>query len=99
MQTKVSAKNMEVTPAIEDYAQKKVEKFLRYFDRIQQIDVIIAKGKNDYTVEIITDVEHHAPFIATMTAEDLYACIDMAVDRASRQLRDHKSRVRDDKHH
>jgi putative sigma-54 modulation protein len=99
MQTKVSAKHMELTPAIEDYATKKVEKFLRFFDRIQQIEIVIDKGKNEYTVEIITDVEHHKPFVATTTDQDLYACIDMSVDRATRQLRDHKSKLRDDKHH
>jgi len=99
MQIKLSAKHMDITPPIEDYARKKVEKFHRFFDRIQLIEVVIDKGKNEYTVEIITDVEHHKPFVATTSELDLYACIDATVDRATRQLRDHKSKLRDDKHH
>lgn len=99
MQTKITAKHMDLTPAIEEYAVKKVEKLHRFFDRIQLIEVVIDKAKNEYTVEIITDVEHHKPFIANTTDEDLYACVDAAVDRATRQLRDHKSKLRDDKHH
>lgn len=99
MQIKISSKHMDITPAIESYAAKKVEKLRRFFDRIQQIDVVIDKAKKGYTTEIITDVEHHEPFIATSEDNDLYACIDQGVDRATRQLKDHKSKLRDNKHH
>ena len=97
MRINLSAKHMTVTPAIEEYARKKVEKLLRYFDRIQSVDVVIQKGRNDYTVEVRTDVERHEDFIATSSHEDLYACIDITVDRSIRQLTDHKSRIRN--HH
>ncbi len=99
MQIKISSKHMELTPAIEEYALRKIEKFERYFDRIQQVETVIDKSRNGYTVEIITDVEHHEPFIATSNHEDLYACIDLGIDRSVRQLSDHKSRLRDNKHH
>lgn len=98
MQTTISSKHLDVTPAISQYAGKKTEKLTRFFDRIQQIDVIIDKARNGYTVEIITDVEHHKPFVATAEDADMYACIDLGVDRASRQLKDHKSRLRNHKH-
>ncbi len=98
MQIKISSKHMTMTPAIESYASKKMEKLSRFFDRIQQIDVVIDKARNGYTIEIITDVEHHEPFVATGDHEDLYAGIDLVVDRAIRQLKDHKSRLRDNKH-
>lgn len=98
MQTTISSKHLEITPAIANYADKKTTKLRRFFNRIQQIDVVIAKARNGYTVEIITDVEHHKPFVATAEDADMYACIDLGVDRASRQLKDHKSRVRDRKH-
>ena len=98
MQVKISGKHMELTPPIEDYAFRKVEKFPRYFDRIQQIDVVIDRAKNGYVVEIITNVEHHDPFVASSTHQDLYACIDLGIDRSVRQLKDHKSKLRDNKH-
>lgn len=98
MQINLSAKHMSLTPAIEEYARRKVEKLLRYFDRIQAVDVVIAKGRNDYTVEVRTDVERHDDFIALSSHEDLYACIDLTVDRSIRQLTDHKSRIRNHHH-
>jgi putative sigma-54 modulation protein len=71
MQVKISSKHMELTPAIESYATKKMDKLTRFFDRVQQIDVIIDKAKNGYTTEIITDVEHHDPFVASSNHEDI----------------------------
>ena len=99
MQFNIRSKHMELTSAIEDYATKKMERFERYFDRIQQVDLVIDKSKNGYTIEILTDVEHHDPFVSQCTHDDLYACIDITVDRSVRQLTDHKSRLRDNKHH
>ncbi len=98
MQIKITSKHVPVTPAIEEYASKKIEKFPRYFNRIQQVEVLIDKARNGFTVEIITDVEHHEPFVASSSHEDLYACIDVGIDRSLRQLKDHKSKLRDNKH-
>lgn len=98
MQITISSKHLSLTPAIEEYTTKKLERLERYFDRIQQVEAIIAKAKNGYSVEIITDVEHHEPIVATSDHDDLYACVDLGVDRATRQLTDHKSKLRDNKH-
>ncbi|MHC4275405.1 MAG: ribosome hibernation-promoting factor, HPF/YfiA family, partial [Planctomycetota bacterium] len=73
MQVNISSKHMQMTPAIEEYASKKIEKFPRYFNRVQQVEVIIDKAKNGYTVDIITNVEHHEAFVATSSHGDLYA--------------------------
>ena len=99
MQIKFSSKHVQVTEPIEAYASKKIEKFHRYFDRVQQVDVVIDKVRTGYRVEILTDVEHHDPFVATSDHEDLYAALDVSIDRIVRQLKDHKSRLRDNKHH
>ena len=99
METKITARHFDHTEAIESYAAKKLEKFPRYFDRIQQVEALIDKMKNGYKVEIITTVEHHEPFVASSEHDDLYACIDLVIDRAVRQLSDHKSKLRDNKHH
>src|SRR6267142_5390146 len=98
MQVKISSKHMVITPAIENYANRKVEKIRKFFDRIQQIDVVIDKTRKGFQVEIITDVEHHEPFIATCGDSDLYASIDLCIDRSIRQIKDHKSRLRNRKH-
>lgn len=87
-----------MTPAIEEYVRGKSEKLTRFFDRIEQINVLIEKTTHGYTSEIIADVEHHDPIVANNENDDMHASIDGCVDRAVRQLSDLKSRLRDDKH-
>ena len=99
MQIKISSKHVQVTEAIEAYASKKIEKFPRYFDRVSQVEVVIDREKPGYRVEIITDVDNHEAFVASSSHEDLYACLDQTIGRSLRQLKDHKSRLRDNKHH
>ena len=48
LQINISSKHMELTPAIEEYATKKLEKLPRFFDRIQSVDMVIDKTKNGY---------------------------------------------------
>jgi len=102
MQINITGKRIEMTPAIEDYANKKLDKLQRYFDRIQQIDLVVdrpsGQASNQFDVEVITHVERHDPFIATTTGDDVYACIDGVVDKMSRQLSDYKERLRNRKH-
>ena len=99
MQVKISSKHMPLTNAIEEYASKKIDKFPRFYDRIQHVEMVIDRARNGYTLEIITDVAHHEPFIATSEDDDLYRCIDLGIDRSIRQLKDHKSKLRDNKSH
>ncbi|MBI1371109.1 MAG: ribosome-associated translation inhibitor RaiA [Planctomycetes bacterium] len=98
METKVTGRHLEITPAINEYAHKKCERFRRHFDRIQEISVVIDKHDRAYDVEIIVEVEHHDPFIARGKDEDLYACIDTTTDKVERQLTDHKEKLRNRKH-
>lgn len=102
MQITITGKRIELTPAIEDYANKKLDRLQRFYDRIQQIDLVVdrpsAQSSTQFDIEIITRVDRHDPFIATTSGDDVYACIDGAVDKMSRQLSEHKERLRNRKH-
>lgn len=99
MEITVSGKHIEITPSIRQYAEEKVAKLPRYYDRVQEIDVIVDKGDNrQQEVEIIVKVEHADPFVVKVKGPDLYACIDDAVNKAERQLSEHKDKVRNRKH-
>ncbi|MBT6269751.1 MAG: ribosome-associated translation inhibitor RaiA [Phycisphaerae bacterium] len=98
MQINVTSKLLEMTPTIEEYARTKAEKLTRFYDRIEQIDVKIEKTTHGFTMEIITDIEHHDNIISTSEEKDLHAAIDSCVDKNVRQLTDLKSKLRDQKH-
>lgn len=98
MKINIITRHADITPPIEEYVMKKAERLPRYFDQIESIEVVIDKIHNDYQVEVISTIEHGDPIIARSESQDMYACIDLCMDRAVRQLTDHKSRLRDRKH-
>ena len=98
MQINITARHVEITPTIEEYVMKKAERLPRYFDRIEAIEVVIDKSHHDFEIEVISNIEHSDPIVARSESQDMYACIDQCMDRAVRQLSDHKSRLRDRKH-
>ena len=94
----VASRHMEVTPALKTFAETKANKLLKYYDRIQEIEVILDAGKDRTSVEIIVNAEHKNMFIAHHHDGDAYACIDGCVDKLERQLTEHKKKHRNRKH-
>ena len=94
----ISGKHIEITEAIRRHAQEKTSKLPKYYNSINQVEVIIDGGQGGNTsVEIIARAEHSKIFVGTETGEDAYRCIDMAVHKLERQLRRAKSKERDNK--
>lgn len=89
---------MDVSEALKEYAKQKTSKLTRYYDRIQEIEVIFDAGKDNMKVEIIVNAEHRNMFIAHHNGSDAYACVDGCMDKLERQLSDHKKKVRNRKH-
>ena len=94
----VSSRHMEVTPSLKAYAENKANKLLKYYDRIQEIEVVFDAGKDQMHVEMIVNAEHKNTFIANHVDGDAYACIDACTDKLERQLSDHKKKFRNRKH-
>ena len=95
----ISGRHIEITEAIKKHAEEKTSKLPKYYNSINQVEVIIDSGHGgNTTVEIIVRAEHSKIFIVTETGEDAYRCIDVAVHKLERQLRRKKTRERDNKH-
>jgi ribosome hibernation promoting factor len=94
----VSSRHMDVTAPLKAYAEQKAGKLTRYFDRIQEIEVIFDNAKESMRVEMIVHAEHRNMFIAHERQDDAYACVDGCADKLERQLSDHKKKLRNRKH-
>lgn len=94
----VSSRHMEVTAALKSFAEQKAGKLTKYYDRIQEIEVILDQGKDQTHVEMIVNGEHKNMFIARHEVGDAYACIDGCFEKLERQLSEHKDKVRNRKH-
>ena len=99
----VSTRHMDVTPAMKTYAEQKAGKLTKYFDRIQEIEVVFDAGnektsKEKAHVEMIVNADHNDRFVAHHNEGDAYACVDACVDKLERQLTEHKKKFRNRKH-
>jgi ribosomal subunit interface protein len=95
----ISGRHVDVPEAVRKHAEEKTSKLPRYYDSINQIEVIIGGGQSGagISVEIIARAEHGKVFVVSQTGEDVYRCIDFAVRKLEQQLKRRKSKERDNK--
>lgn len=94
MQVKITGRHMAVTEAMKSYAEEKAQKLIRFFNRIQEIRVVLDFDGIQPMAEFIVDVERAEDFIARETHDDMYAAIDKVSDKLERQLHEYKERLR-----
>jgi putative sigma-54 modulation protein len=94
MNFNIRGENIEVTPALRDYCEKKVGKLERYFDGTPNTDVHINLKvyNNEQQVEVTIPMTGLL-LRAEETHEDMYAAIDLVVEKLERQMRKYKTKV------
>jgi putative sigma-54 modulation protein len=95
MNYNIRGENIEVTPAIRDYVEKKVGKLERYFLESPDANVHVnLKVNQDKTAKVeITIPMTQLVLRAEESNIDMYAAIDLIVDKLERQIRKHKTKV------
>ena len=95
----ISGKHVDVPPAVKKYAREKTAKLPKFYNIINQIEVIIdGKEGSDMVLEIIARGEHKKVFVVKEKCGDVYAAIDLASHRLEQQLRKIKKKERNKKH-
>jgi putative sigma-54 modulation protein len=93
MQITISGHHLEVTDALKDYVNNKLERLNNHHDRITTTHVILSVDKLEQKAEATVHVSGKDLF-ADATSEDLYAAIDLLTDKLDRQLIKHKEKMR-----
>lgn len=91
----IRGENIEVTPAIREYVEKKISKLERYFTETPEANVHVnlkvyqdKKAKVEVTIPL-----PHLVLRAEESNDDMYAGIDLITDKLERQIRKHKTKV------
>jgi putative sigma-54 modulation protein len=97
MKLVLQSKNIEITDAIRDYVNQKIEKAVSHFEQITTgIDINLSVAKNPRIaaaqVAEVTIYVNGAIIRAEEASEHLYASIDLVADKISRKLRKYKER-------
>ncbi|MDE3840135.1 ribosomal subunit interface protein [Bacillus methanolicus] len=95
MNFKIRGENIEVTPALREYVEKKISKLLRYFTETPKANVHVnLKTYSDKSAKVeVTIPMTNLVLRAEEVHEDMYAAIDLIADKLERQIRKHKTKV------
>jgi putative sigma-54 modulation protein len=88
----VTARHMEMTDAIRDYALKKVQGIHFGYPRIIEAKVIVDAQPHGHIAEIVIFGANHVTLEADTEHADLYAAIDLTLEKIERQMRKEKTR-------
>ena len=94
MKYTIRGDKLAVTKSIKDYIEEKLNKLNKYYENSEDIEckVLIRSKNNSQTIEVTIPLNK---FIlrAEVSEEDLYAAIDLVVDKLEGQIRKNKTRL------
>lgn len=95
MNYNIRGENIEVTPAIREYIEKKITKLERYFTETPNANVNVnLKTYSDKTAKVeVTIPMQNLVLRAEEVHNDMYAGVDLITDKLERQIRKHKTKV------
>lgn len=95
MQITYTFRNLDSSNALKEYAKEKVERVNRYLDKASEAHVVCTLERHNHVCDITI---HAGPFSmrGREKSEDMYASVDLAVDKIERQLKRYKEKL---KHH
>lgn len=96
MQLSLTGHHIEITPALRNYVDTKLARLQRHFDNMTDIHCILTVEKLQHKAEA-TIYLGGGTIHADSVEPDMYAAIDMLVDKLDRQVKKHKEKVTD--HH
>ncbi len=95
MQLNITFRNLDASDALKLYASEKIERVHKYLDRAGEAHVVLSLERHLHHADITI---HAGTFLlrGREKSEDMYASIDLAMDKIERQLRRYKEKL---KHH
>jgi putative sigma-54 modulation protein len=98
MQVHFTFRNVESSEGIKNYATEKIAKLQKYMRPPLEADVVLSTERHLHCVELSIRADGER-FAAKHESEDMYASVDLVVDKVDRQVRDSKNAATDRKRH
>lgn len=90
----VGKNGLEITKAIENYAQDKMAKLEKFFNYRDELHVrVLCKVYKDHHKVEVTIPSKHFTLRTEVADQNVYAAIDTSVDKLERQIRKFKAKV------
>lgn len=88
----VRGKNIDITPALKDYVEKRVGKITKYFETLGEINVILTVAKGRHIVEVTAPVNGML-LRGEESTTDMYTSIDLVIEKLEKQIEKYKTKL------
>ncbi|MDD3114993.1 MAG: ribosome-associated translation inhibitor RaiA [Anaerovibrio sp.] len=88
----IRGKNVEITPALRDYVEKRIGKVTRYFKEVGDISVLLSVSKDRQKVEVTVPVQG-VLLRGQEVTDNMYTSTDLVIEKLDRQIRKHKTKM------
>ncbi|CAM2892619.1 ribosome hibernation-promoting factor, HPF/YfiA family [Legionella worsleiensis] len=93
MQINITGHRLDVTPALRAFTEEKFARLERHFEHITSISVVFDIEEELRKIAKATILVTKGEVHASSESEDMYAAIDLLVDKLNRQLVKHKEKI------
>ncbi len=97
MNLTLTGNHLDVTPALRDYVVAKLDRITRHFDHVIDVNVVLAVDKLQHKAEVNLHARGKDIHVEAIEA-DMYAAIDMLIDKLDRQVVKHKEKLTGHRH-
>jgi putative sigma-54 modulation protein len=88
----VRSRNVEVSDGLREHVEKKISKLEKFFDQVQEAQVTLSVEKERHIVEVTVPV-NGIILRGQEESSDMYASVDMVVDKLEKQIDKYKTRL------
>ena len=95
MNRSITGRHFELTEPIKNYAESAVDGLSKYNLDITTANTVISSSeKKGFAVEFIVNLKDKNTIVITQNDKDVYAAIDLAIERVKKSLRRHSDRIK-----
>lgn len=95
MDIQLTCRHCELPVDVRDYASKKVAHVLKHFDGVHSVEMVFSAEGLETKVEMIVSTVRSHRLVATGSAPDARAAVDIVADKMDRQIKKEKEKLRD----
>ncbi len=92
MKLNIKGRNIELTDALRQYIEKRINKFEKFLGELSEAIVTISTEKFTHKIDVLLKVNGHL-IQAEGKTEDLYSAVDQVVEKLEKQILKYKEKV------
>jgi len=95
MAIEITARHMDATEGIQNYARRKGEELAAAFPKVEHVHVILDVEKHQTSAEVVVQAKAHPRIEAKENGDSLVASVNSAMEKVERQLRRLRDKIHD----